>query len=122
MIVENAWLRPAVIDDRPAAAFMTLINNSDRTIRVARISSPQFGRVEMHETRMTDGMMRMRPLTALEVPAHGRLTLASGGMHLMLHEPSGAIDSLTMIDLSLYDSAGLITELRLQVANENPYE
>jgi copper(I)-binding protein len=40
--------------------------------------------VELHETRQEGGVMRMRPLAAVEVPAGGRIEMKPGGQHIML--------------------------------------
>ena len=65
-----------------AAVYATSGNNgaADRLIGIE-----VDGRVpiSLHETTMTDGVMRMRAVEALEVPANGRLELKSGGAHGM---------------------------------------
>lgn len=39
---------------------------------------------ELHETRQEGGVMRMRPLAKVEVPAGGRIEMKPGGQHIML--------------------------------------
>jgi hypothetical protein len=41
-------------------------------------------RAELHESDMQDGVMRMRAVEAVEVPAHGQAALEPGGLHVML--------------------------------------
>ena len=53
--------------------------------------SAEFGAVELHEMRMDGGMMRMRALEAIEVPAGASVRLAPGGNHLMLMRPARAL-------------------------------
>jgi len=67
-----------------SAGFLVLTNNTDEPIRITHVTSPQFGSVELHETRVEDGIARMRSIDALVVPAHGSVTLERGGKHLML--------------------------------------
>ena len=52
-----------------SAGFMTLMNNTAQDIRITKVTSPQYGLVEIHETRIEDGVARMRELDALVVPA-----------------------------------------------------
>ena len=40
--------------------------------------------VELHETRQEGGVMRMRPLPKVDVPAGGRIEMKPGGQHIML--------------------------------------
>jgi copper(I)-binding protein len=39
---------------------------------------------ELHSSALVDGVMRMRPIDAVEVPARGRAVLEPGGRHVML--------------------------------------
>ncbi|MFN7694219.1 MAG: copper chaperone PCu(A)C, partial [Burkholderiales bacterium] len=47
-------------------------------------SSPVAGRVEIHEMAVVDGVMRMREISALELPAGKAVELKPGGYHVML--------------------------------------
>ena len=38
----------------------------------------------MHETSMTDGVMRMRPVDTLDIPAGATVAMSPGGLHVML--------------------------------------
>jgi copper(I)-binding protein len=42
------------------------------------------GVVELHRSAIEDGVMRMRQVEAIEVPASGQMRLEPGGYHLML--------------------------------------
>ena len=48
------------------------------------VTSPEFGKVELHETTVEDGVARMRPLDSLVVPPGETVVLERGGKHLML--------------------------------------
>ena len=79
-----------------SAGFFVLTNNTGADIRVTRVTSPQFGAVEIHETTIEDGIARMRELDALIVPAHGSVTLERGGKHLMLMQAKELGDSVSL--------------------------
>ena len=70
-----------------SAGFFVIANNTDESIRITSVTSPQFESVEIHETTVTDGISRMRKLEELLVPAQGSVTLERGGKHLMLMRP-----------------------------------
>jgi len=67
--------------------YLTLRNGSDEDLTIAGVRSPQFHRVEIHETEISDGVSRMRRLPILRLPARGALDLKPGGRHLMLIGP-----------------------------------
>jgi len=72
-----------------SAGYLALTNNTDAAIRITHVESPEFGSVELHESTIEDGVARMRPMPALEVPARSTVTLQRGGKHLMLMKPRG---------------------------------
>jgi hypothetical protein len=79
------------------------------------VTSPQFARVELHETRIEDGMARMRQLDGLDLPPGGRVTLAPGGLHLMLLEPVSAIVPPAHVTLRLRLDNGWLFEVEAEV-------
>lgn len=83
-----------------SAGFFVLRNNTAEVINITGVYSPQFARVEIHETTVTDGVSRMRRLDALVVPAHGSVVLERGGKHLMLMQAHEGSDAVTLQFLS----------------------
>lgn len=79
-----------------SAGFLVLTNNTDEDIRITRVSSPQFGSIQIHETTIEDGIARMRELPALIVPAGSSVTLERGGKHLMLMRPEDIDESVSL--------------------------
>jgi len=67
---------------RSTAAYFTL-RNAGGEDRLAGISTP-VGRASLHSTSMDGGVMRMRPLDSLAVPADSTLALEPGGTHVMI--------------------------------------
>lgn len=78
------------------AGFLVLTNNTNKAIRITQVTSPQFAAIEIHETTLENGVSRMRRLDVLEVPAHGSVTLARGGKHLMLMRPRDLQDAVSL--------------------------
>lgn len=110
--VEDPWVRAGPPTARVMAGYMTLRNPGDSDREIVRVSSPAFERVEMHQSRIEDGMARMIPQDALRIPAHGSLKLAPGGYHLMLFNPAAPLQPGDTVELTLQDAAGN----RLQVS------
>jgi copper(I)-binding protein len=69
------------------AAFMTLRNAGRKPQTITGLTSPDFGRVELHETRRQGDMAKMEVLPRLAIPAGGSVTLTHGGKHVMLFGP-----------------------------------
>ena len=69
--VSNAWIRSPAPGQTVTGAFMTLSNSSDTASALTSASSSVAGVVEIHETSMSDGMMRMRKVSQIDIPANG---------------------------------------------------
>lgn len=82
MRVENAWARATPQGAEVASAYMTLI--APKPDRLISISSPAAMKVELHEVTMDGGVMRMRTVPAITLPAGQPVVLGPGGYHLML--------------------------------------
>ncbi|MDO9490505.1 MAG: copper chaperone PCu(A)C [Sphingomonadaceae bacterium] len=83
LTISDASVRLAVVPGRPAAGYFTL-NGGAQADRLLGVSSP-VARVEMHETVMANGRMRMTPMKMLDVAAGARVAFAPGGKHLMIY-------------------------------------
>lgn len=85
LLVSDAWVREPPPGRDVAAGYLTLHNRTAEDRALVAASSDQSERVEIHETRQRDGMMRMRQLSSLPLPADSQVQLEPGGHHLMLH-------------------------------------
>ena len=65
-------------------AFYVTIVNTGAADRLVAVASPAAGKVELHESTMADGVMRMRGIASLAIPAGATVKLAPGGYHVML--------------------------------------
>jgi len=79
-----------------AAGYLKISNQSGGDIRITRVSSPEYGSVEMHETVIEDGIARMRAIPALEIANGETVAFERGGKHLMLMQPVGEPRTITL--------------------------
>ena len=79
-----------------AAGYLEISNRSGEAIRIDRVSSPEYGSVEMHETVIEDGIARMREIPVLEIAAGDTVVFERGGKHLMLMQPVGTPGTVTL--------------------------
>lgn len=80
--VGDPWIRGTVSGQTVTGAFMRLTSTTDTQLVGA--TSPAAKTVEIHEMTNEGGMMKMRALPALALPAGKRVDLAPGGYHMML--------------------------------------
>ena len=106
--VSGAWVR-STVPNRPAAGYMTLTNHGDVADRLVAVRAADVDTVELHQSSMVDGVMRMDPIQAVEVPAGGMAELKQGGMHVMMFgtgrlKPGGSTDLVLV-----FERAGEVT-------------
>jgi copper(I)-binding protein len=82
VIVNDPWVRAPVAGQKTAGAYMHLTSSSNAT--VTGVSSPAARTVEIHEMSMDGGVMKMRSVTRLELPAGKPVELKPGSYHVML--------------------------------------
>lgn len=88
LAVEDPWLRATPPGATVSAGYLTIRNAGTSDDRLLSIDSAAAQRVEMHEMRNDDGVMRMRALTeGLPIRAGAKVELAPGGDHLMFVAP-----------------------------------
>lgn len=80
--VAEPWVRATVPSQLTTGAFMKLTAAS--SARLVGASSPVAGVVEVHEMALENNVMRMRAITALDLPAGRSVELKPGGYHVML--------------------------------------
>jgi copper(I)-binding protein len=80
--VKDAWVRATVPQQKATGAFMQLTAAQDS--KLVSVSSSAVPVAEVHEMKMQDGVMKMRPLPSLALPAGKAVALTPGGYHVML--------------------------------------
>jgi len=113
--VSNAWIRGTVPGQRGTGAFMNLVSPTDAALVGA--SSPVAGVVEIHEMAMDGGVMRMRAIGNLALPAGKPVELKPGGYHVMLMDLKQPLKEGESVEVTLTfaDKAGKQTKQALKV-------
>lgn len=106
--VEKPWARATAGQAANGAAYLTVVN-VDGADRLVSVASPVAATVELHTHINEDGVMRMRPVPGIEIPAGGRAVLEPGGFHIMLIGLKGPLKEGRRIPLTLtFEKAGII--------------
>lgn len=80
--VKAPWVRGTVAGQMATGAFMEVTSKSGATLVGA--ASPVAGVTEIHEMKMDGGVMKMRAVARLDLPAGKPVILGPGGYHVML--------------------------------------
>lgn len=116
--IGHPWARATAEGMPTGAAFLSIRNDGDTADRLLGASTDRAETVEIHRGVMEDGIARMRPVEAVELPAGEEVILAPGGYHLMLMGLDGALVEGTRFPLTLeFERAG---EVVVEIAVEAP--
>ncbi len=80
--VNHAWARATPGKSSIGAAYLTI--QSPTPDRLVAASTPVAKEAQLHTMTMTGMVMKMRPISDVDIPADKPVTLAPGGMHIML--------------------------------------
>ncbi len=81
--VTNPFARQAK-KGQNSAAFVKVTNLTETPRKIIRAISPVASIIELHTSFEENGIHKMRPVEAIDVPENGFVELKSGGFHVML--------------------------------------
>lgn len=107
--VTAPWARATIVANRPGAAYLSL--SSDTGDRRRSVSSPVAEQVTIHAVEAGEnGVARMVPVEAIDLPAGETVTLSPGTMHLMLmHLEQKLVEGATLPLTLTFETAEEIT-------------
>ncbi|TWB23407.1 hypothetical protein FBZ89_102160 [Nitrospirillum amazonense] len=80
--VTDAWSRPVPNTHIPGVVYMTVTATGDN--RLTGISTPVAAHAGLHQSQGSDGVMTMRAVDGIDLPAGQPVKLGPAGYHVML--------------------------------------
>jgi copper(I)-binding protein len=107
--IDHPYARPTPPGARTGGAYFTIRNSGTQADRLVRVASPVATSVELHTMKMEDNLMKMRAISALDIPAGATVSLGSGGYHVMLVNLAHPLTAGSSVPLTLtFEHAGSI--------------
>lgn len=97
--ISGAWTRATAPGQDQAGVDLSITSKQPATL--VGVSSPACKTVELHSMTSENGMMRMREVKAIELPAGKRVNLSESGYHLMLNGLKAPINEGEIVPLTL---------------------
>ena len=102
-------IQNAVVTEPPPGVDMTagycrLRNSSDQPISLLKVTSPDFGKVEMHRTTITNGIAGMARQKSVTIPARSSFAFTPGAYHLMMFHPQRQLAAGDSVSLTFHFS------------------
>ena len=109
IMITGAFARASAGTGKNGAAFMTLKNHSSRDYHLVAVRTARARKAELHTHIHDQGVMRMRPVARITVPAGAAATLKPGGDHVMLMGLTAPLKKGDTLSLTLvFEHAGEI--------------
>lgn len=121
LTLAGGWLR-AMLPGQPAGGgYVTITNGGPEPDRLVGVSAPAAGRSEVHEMKVVNDVMTMRPVEGgLEIPAGATVELKPGGLHLMFMQVTQPFAEGATVPVTLeFEKTGKV-ELMLPVRAAGP--
>ncbi len=115
--VDDAWARPTLGQARNGAAYLT-ITTTGAPDRLVAASAPVAGKTELHSMTMSNNVMQMRPVDAIQVTPGTEVKLQPGGLHVMLLDLKSPLKLGDKFPLTLKFERG--GEVQVQVEVRQP--
>ena len=104
--VKDAWVRLAPPTVAVNAAYMSLGNNTDRTITITRVDADCCAMTMLHETRQDANSVSMVHRDKLDIAPQSAVQLKPGGLHIMLMRPAQSLSEGDQVKLTITMSDG----------------
>ena len=122
VMVTHAWVGATAPGQRVAGAYLEI--SSAVPNKLVAASSPAAGSVEIHSMRLKNGVMEMRQLESLELPAKQTVKLEPGGLHIMLldlKKPLKLGDKVPLrLTLQRIDRSKTVVDIQAEVRSAAP--
>ena len=82
--IEHPWARATAPSAQNGAAYLVLNGTGKESDRLLSAATPVAEKAELHTHLMDNGVMKMRPVDAIEVTPGSPTALQPGGLHIML--------------------------------------
>jgi iron complex outermembrane recepter protein len=116
LVIGHPWSRPAPAGRTMGVAYLSITNNGTEPETLTGASSPAAASVQFHQTTISEGMARMRPLTEVTIAPGQTVKVEPGAIHLMLMDLKMPLELGKSVPLLLeFRKAGSVT---VQIAIE----
>jgi len=112
--ISNAWARATPAGAATAAAYLTIV--AAAADRLVAVSTSAAKKADLHTMTMDGGVMKMRQIAGIDLPAGQPVTLKPGGMHIMLTELAGPLKEGQSFALNLNFATAGTREVTVTVA------
>lgn len=117
--VQDPYVRLAPPSAPATGAFMVIRNAGDKDVRVVKADNPVSKATELHTYVNEGGVMKMRPIPAIEIKAKGEAVLKPGG-HVMMIDLKVPMKEGDTVPITLTFDDGSSKQVDARVVRPSP--
>ncbi len=109
LVIMEPWARATIGQVKTGAVYLTVINHGAAGDRLLAVSTPVAAMAHLHSNIVDAGVMKMRPVEAIDIEAKGSTTLEPGGVHVMLMGVRNPLEEGDVFPMTLtFETAGSV--------------
>ena len=113
--IDDPYIRLVPPGTTTTGAFMTIHNASNAERKLVKATSPISDKVQLHTHMNENGVMKMREIPEIVVPASGKVELKPGSYHIMLIEMKSELKEDDRVPISMSFDDGSTSEVEATV-------
>ena len=115
LLIDHPWARASIGQAKAGAAYLVVSNRGTEADRITAADTPVAKRAEFHTHIMEGGVMKMRPVGAVEVAPGEPVVFQPGGLHVMLMGLKAPLKEGETFPLTLkFENAGQV-EIQVKI-------
>ena len=122
VLIRSGWVQEGPPSQTITAAYMTIENQTGADISLRSASTEVAQTVELHKMELLDGIMKMRRVQTIDIPAGGTTELKPGGYHLMVIGLKKELKEGDNVTIALEFSNGLRKTITIPVKPRSAME
>jgi periplasmic copper chaperone A len=117
--ISELWISEAPPTASVLAAYARIQNTSEKEQTLILITSPIFSKIELHLSKIANGMATMKKHNSLIIPAKSFIELSPGSYHLMLFNPDTSLKAGDSATITFTFASGMSTSIEAKVKKRN---
>ena len=116
IVIHEPYVRLAPPNAQATGAFMVIRNAGAKDVKLVKAENPTSRLTELHTHINDKGVMRMRQVQDINVPAKGEAVLQPGGLHVMLIDMKAPLKEGDIVPMTLTfnDGSSKLVDIKVQ--------
>lgn len=120
VVIHEPYVRLAPPNAQATGAFMVIRNSGAKDVKLVKADNPASRLTELHTHINDKGVMRMRQVQAIDVPAKGEAVLQPGGLHVMMIDMKAPLKEGEVVPMTFTFDDGSSKQVDVKVQKAAP--